>query len=71
MNSLGLKRSTVRYCISGRHVILVTRIRYILNEIQTGYGIKAFNAIKAIVTCWFSHGAAYKRTRERYPIIVT
>ena len=56
-NSLGLKRSTVRYWVSGKHVILVTRIRYILNKIQTAYGIKAVNAIKAIVTCWFSHGA--------------
>ena len=41
----------------------------ILNEIQTVYGVKILNVIKATVTCWLSHDAPCKRTRERYPII--
>ena len=44
--------------------------RYILNEIQTTYGVKTLNVIKATVTCCFSHGEACKRTRERYPVII-
>ena len=47
-----------------------TKNRYILNEIQTAYGVKTLNVIKATVTRWFSHGAACKRTRERCPIII-
>ena len=47
-----------------------TKNRYILNEIQTAYGVKTLNVIKATVTRWFSHGAACKRTRERSPIII-
>ena len=34
------------------------------------YGVKTLNVIKATVTRWLSHGAARKRTRERYPIII-
>ena len=34
------------------------------------YGVKTLNVIKATVTRWLSHGAACKRTRERYPIII-
>ena len=37
---------------------------------QTAYGVKTLNSIKATVTCWLSHGAACKRKRERYPIII-
>ena len=47
-----------------------TKNRYILNEIQTTYGVKTLNVIKATVTRWLSHGAACKRTRERYPFII-
>ena len=34
------------------------------------YGVKTLNVIKATVTSWLSHGAACKRTQERYPIII-
>ena len=44
--------------------------RYILNEIQTAYSDKTLHVIKTTVTRWLSHGAACKRTRERYPIII-
>ena len=47
-----------------------TKNRYILDEIQTAYGVKTLNIIKDTVTRWLSHGAARKRTRERYPIII-
>ena len=46
-----------------------TKKRYILNEIQTVYGVKTINFTKATVTSWLSHGAACKRTQERYTII--
>ena len=32
--------------------------------------MKALNVIKASVTRWLSHGAACKRCRERYSVIV-
>ena len=44
--------------------------RYILREIQKAYGMKSLNVIKAAVTRWLSHGAACKRCRERYKLIV-
>ena len=44
--------------------------RYMLKEIQLAYGMKAFNVIKASVTRWLSHGAACKRCRKRYSVIV-
>ena len=44
--------------------------RYILKEIQEAYGMKALSVIKAAVTRWLSHGAACKRCRERYGIIL-
>ena len=47
-----------------------TKNRYILNEIQTAYSVKSHNVIKATVMHWLSHGAACKRTQERYPIII-
>ena len=47
-----------------------TKNRYILNEIQIVYGVKTLNVIKATVICWLSHGAACKRTQERYPITI-
>ena len=43
---------------------------YILKEIQLAYGIKAINITKASVTQWLSHGAACKRCRKRYTVIV-
>lgn len=45
--------------------------RYILREIQEAYGLKALNVIKAAVTRWLSHGAACKRCRERYGMIIS
>ena len=47
-----------------------TKNRYISNEIQTAYGVKTLNVVKATVTCWLSQGVACKRTQERYPIII-
>ena len=47
-----------------------TSNRCILNEIQTVYGVKILNVIKATVTHWLSHDAPCKRTRGRYPIII-
>ena len=44
--------------------------RYILKEIQLAYGMKALNIIKASVTRWLSHGAAYKKCSKRYSVIV-
>ena len=44
--------------------------RFILHEIQKAYGMKSLNVIKAAVTRWLSHGAACKRCRERYRIIL-
>ena len=44
--------------------------KIILNQIQTVYGVKTLNVIKATVTSWLSHGAACKRTQERHPIII-
>ena len=37
---------------------------------QTAYGVKTLNIIKATVIYWLSHGAACKGTWERYPIII-
>ena len=44
--------------------------RFILREIQKAYGMKSLNVIKAAVTRWLSHGAACKRCRERYGMIL-
>ena len=44
--------------------------RFILHEIQKAYGMKSLNVIKAAVTRWLSHGAACKRCRERYGMIL-
>ena len=44
--------------------------RNILRCLQEAYGIKALNLVKAVVTRWLSHGAACKRCRERYHIII-
>ena len=44
--------------------------RYILRPLQEAHGIKALNLVKAVVTKWLSHGAASKRCRERYHIII-
>ena len=44
--------------------------RYILKSIQGAYCLKALNLVKAAVTRWLSHGAACKRCRERYHIII-
>ena len=40
--------------------------RSILNEIQKGYGMKAFHLVKVVVTMCLSHGATCKRCLERY-----
>ena len=42
----------------------------ILKELQQAYGMKSLNIVKAAVTRWLSHGAACKRCRERYSIIL-
>ena len=42
----------------------------ILRSLQETYGIKALNLLNAVVTRWLSHGAAFKRCRERYNIII-
>ena len=42
----------------------------LLQSLQEGYGIKAVNLVKTVVTGWLSHGAACKRCRERYHIII-
>ena len=42
----------------------------ILRSLQEAYGIKALNLLNAVVTRWLSHGAAFKRCRERYNIII-
>lgn len=44
--------------------------RFILTELQNAYGMKALSIIKAAITRWLSHGAACKRCRERYPLII-
>ena len=44
--------------------------KYILNEIQNAYGMKALSIVKAALTRWLSHGAAVRRCRERYPVII-
>ena len=43
---------------------------FILQEIQKAYGMKSLNVTKAAVTRWLSHGAACKRCRERYGMIL-
>ena len=43
---------------------------FILREIQKAYVMKSLNVIKAAVTRWLSHGAACKRCRERYGMIL-
>ena len=43
---------------------------FILHEIQKAYVMKSLNVIKAAVTRWLSHGAACKRCRERYGMIL-
>ena len=47
-----------------------SRNRFILKELQEAYGMKALTVVKAAVTRWLSHGAACKRCRERYSVIV-
>ena len=42
-----------------------TKNRCILNEIQTVYGVKTLNVIKATVTRWLSHVAACKKEHEK------
>ena len=43
---------------------------HILKELQEAYSLKASNLVKAAVTRWLSHGAAYRRYKERYVIII-
>ena len=43
---------------------------HILKELQEAYGLKAFNLVKVAVTRWLSYGAACRRCRERYIIII-
>ena len=43
---------------------------HILKPIQEAYGLKALNLVRAAVTRWLSHGAACKRCRERYHLII-
>ena len=42
----------------------------ILRSLQEVYGIKALDLVKTVATRWLSHGAACKRCRERYHIII-
>ena len=44
--------------------------RFILHEIQKVCGMKSLNVVKAAVTRWLFHGAACKRCRERYGMIL-
>ena len=44
--------------------------RHILKALQEAYGLKALNLVKAAVTRWLSHGAACRRCRERYVVII-
>ena len=44
--------------------------QHVLTELQAVYGLKALNTVKAAVTRWLSHGAAYNRGREHYTVIV-
>ena len=39
-------------------------------QLQEAYGMKALAVVKAAVTRWLSYGAACKRCRERYSVIV-
>ena len=43
---------------------------HILKPIQEAYGLKVLNLVRAAVTGWLSHGAACKRCRERYHLII-
>ena len=44
--------------------------RHVLKELQEAYGLNALNLVKAAVTRWLSFGAACRRCRERYVIII-
>ena len=44
--------------------------RFFLHETQKAYGMKSLNVIKAAVRRWLSHGAACKRCRGRYGMIL-
>ena len=43
---------------------------HILKFIKEAYGLKTLNLVKAAVNVWFSHGAACKRCRGSYRIII-
>ena len=51
------------FCFSSKN-------RYILNEIQATYGVNTLTIVKAAITQWLSHGAACKRCRECYIVII-
>ena len=44
--------------------------RHIFSQLQEACRMKVLQLLKAAVTRWLSHGAAYKRCRERYEQII-
>ena len=57
-------------CLASTMIFSDVLNRFILHEIQNVCGMKSLNVIKAAVTRWLSHGAACKRCRERYGMIL-